>query len=66
VPVFFDTKILIYSISRDPAEATKRERAITLLQRDDGGLSIQVLQEFYTQATRATRPTRCRMPTRLI
>jgi predicted nucleic acid-binding protein len=56
VLVFFDTKILIYSISRDPAEATKRERAITLLQRDDGGLSIQVLQEFYTQATRATRP----------
>ena len=54
--VFFDTNVLIYSISRDPAEATKRERAITLLKRDDGALSIQVLQEFYTQATRATRP----------
>jgi predicted nucleic acid-binding protein len=29
-----------------------------LLQRDDGALSIQVLQEFYTQATRPTRPHR--------
>ena len=24
--------------------------------RDDGALSVQVLQEFYVQATRATRP----------
>ena len=56
--IFFDTNILIYSISRDPAEAAKRERAIALLRRDDGALSIQVLQEFYTQATRATRPHR--------
>jgi predicted nucleic acid-binding protein len=58
VPVFFDTNVLIYSISRDPAEATKRERASALLERDDGALSIQVLQEFYTQATRPTRPHR--------
>ena len=56
--VFFDTNILIYSISRDPAEAEKRERALDLLQRDDGALSIQVLQEFYTQATRPTRANR--------
>jgi len=58
VSVFFDTNILIYSISRDPAEAEKRERALDLLQRDDGALSIQVLQEFYTQATRPTRANR--------
>jgi len=58
VPVFFDTNVLIYSISQDAAEAEERERAIALLQRDDGALSIQVLQEFYTQATRATRPHR--------
>jgi len=58
VVVFFDTTVLIYSISRDPDEAEKRERAIALLERDDGALSIQVLQEFYTQATRATRPHR--------
>jgi len=58
VPVFFDTNILIYSISIDPLDATKRERAIALLQREDGALSVQVLQEFYTQATRPSRPHR--------
>src|SRR6266536_4330220 len=54
--VFFDTNILLYSISRAAAEAVRRERAIALLGRDDGALSVQVLQEFYVQATRATRP----------
>jgi len=52
---FLDTNILLYSISRDPAEASKRDRAIELLERDDGALSVQVLQEFYVQATRAIR-----------
>ena len=52
---FLDTNILIYSISRDPAEAAKRERAIELLDDDSGSLSVQVLQEFYVQATRASR-----------
>lgn len=56
--VFFDTNVLIYSISVDSAEAAKRERAVALLEREDGGLSIQVLQEFYAQATRPTRPHR--------
>jgi predicted nucleic acid-binding protein len=54
--VFFDTNILLYSISRAAAEAVKRERAIALLDRDDGALSVQVLQEFYVQATRPSRP----------
>ena len=53
---FLDTNILLYSISRHPAEASKRERAIALLEQDDGALSVQVLQEFYVQATRSTRP----------
>jgi len=53
---FFDTNILLYSISRAADEAPKRERAITLLDQDGGALSVQVLQEFYVQATRATRP----------
>lgn len=52
---FLDTNILLYSISRDPEETAKRERAIALLDADGGGLSVQVLQEFYVQATRATR-----------
>jgi predicted nucleic acid-binding protein len=52
---FLDTNILLYSISQAPDEAHKRERAIALLDRHDCGLSVQVLQEFYVQATRATR-----------
>ncbi|WP_421994159.1 PIN domain-containing protein [Reyranella sp.] len=52
---FLDTNILLYSISRDPAEAAKRERAVALLGATDLGLSAQVLQEFYVQATRPTR-----------
>jgi predicted nucleic acid-binding protein len=52
---FIDTNILLYSISRDPREARKREHAIALLQEDDLALSVQVLQEFYVQATRASR-----------
>jgi predicted nucleic acid-binding protein len=53
---FFDTNILLYSISRDPTEAAKRDRAVALLDADDGALSVQVLQEFYVQATRPSRP----------
>ena len=52
---FLDTNILLYSISRDRAEAGKRDRAIDLMERDDIGLSVQVLAEFYVQATRPTR-----------
>ncbi len=52
---FLDTNVLLYSISRANDEARKRERAIALLDREDCGLSVQVLQEFYVQATRATR-----------
>jgi predicted nucleic acid-binding protein len=54
-PAFFDTNILLYSISRDPTEREKRERAIILLEGDDGALSVQVLQEFYVQATHPRR-----------
>jgi predicted nucleic acid-binding protein len=51
-----DTNILLYSISRAPDEAAKRERATALLDEEGGALSVQVLQEFYVQATRSTRP----------
>lgn len=54
MPVFVDTNILLYSISRDKAEAPKREVALAILNRDDIVLSLQVLQEFYVQATRPT------------
>jgi predicted nucleic acid-binding protein len=52
---FLDTNILLYSISRAPDEAAKRATAIALLDQDDLALSVQVLQEFYVQATRPTR-----------
>ena len=55
---FVDTNVLIYSISSDPAERDKSERANELLTARDLGLSVQVLGEFYVQATRATRPGR--------
>jgi predicted nucleic acid-binding protein len=55
MPHFLDTNILLYSISSDPAEALKRERAIALLDDDSSTVSIQILQEFYVQATRASR-----------
>lgn len=35
----------------------KAAKAIALLEREDCVLSVQVLQEFYVQATRATRHT---------
>jgi predicted nucleic acid-binding protein len=54
-PRFIDTNILLYSISSDPTELPKRDIAIALLEDDNIGLSVQVLQEFYVQATRTTR-----------
>lgn len=56
--VFLDTNILIYSISTAVDENRKRDTALTLLDRHDCVLSVQVLQEFYVQATRASRPDR--------
>ena len=53
---FVDTNILIYAVSPSPREAEKRRIAQDLLGRDDLALSVQVLQEFYHQVTRATRP----------
>jgi predicted nucleic acid-binding protein len=55
MPQFLDTNILLYSISRNSAEAFKRDRAIALLDDDSSAVSIQVLQEFYVQATRSGR-----------
>lgn len=55
---FIDTNILLYSISSTPEERPKNQIAIELLERDGGALSVQVLQEFYVQATRATRADR--------
>jgi predicted nucleic acid-binding protein len=52
---FVDTNVLLYSISCDPAEQEKAKRANDILTDRDLALSVQVLQEFYVQATRASR-----------
>jgi predicted nucleic acid-binding protein len=52
---FLNTNILLYSISRDPTETTKRDRAMALIDAGGNAVSVQVLQEFYVQATRPTR-----------
>jgi predicted nucleic acid-binding protein len=54
---FLDTNVLLYAISRDPAERAKAEVAIEILDSSPSelGLSVQILQEFYVQATRPAR-----------
>lgn len=53
---FVDTNVLLYAISRHPAEQEKAKRANDILADRDLALSAQVLQEFYVQATRPSRP----------
>jgi predicted nucleic acid-binding protein len=53
---FVDTNVLLYAVSRHPAETAKAEAARRLLDATDLAVSVQVLQEFYVQATRSTRP----------
>jgi predicted nucleic acid-binding protein len=55
---FIDTNVLLYAISRDPDERAKTARANEILAAGDVRLSIQVLQEFYVQATRESRADR--------
>lgn len=50
---FVDTNVLLYAISSAPHEAAKARTAAALLNELDLALSVQVLQEFYVQATRA-------------
>ena len=55
---FLDTNVLLYAISRAEDEAEKTRRALSLLEDNDWALSVQVLQEFYVQATRSTKTDR--------
>ena len=55
---FVDTSVLLHAVSTVADEADKRRTARAILDRDDLVLSVQVLQEFYVQATRATKPDR--------
>ena len=53
-----DTNVLLYAASILPEEEDKRLRARELLAEPNLAVSVQVLQEFYYQATRVTRPGR--------
>jgi predicted nucleic acid-binding protein len=52
---FVDTNVLLYAVSTAPEEGPKKQTALAVLDEEDVVLSVQVLQEFYVQATHATR-----------
>ena len=52
---FIDTNIVLYAVCADAADRAKSGVARAILRRDYLALSVQVLQEFYVQATRPTR-----------
>ncbi|MGF1550546.1 MAG: PIN domain-containing protein [Sphingomonadaceae bacterium] len=58
MPIFYDTNILIYSVGLNPEESDKTVIAKALLDREDWNVSVQVLQEFFVQATRPSRAAR--------
>jgi predicted nucleic acid-binding protein len=55
---FVDTNVLLYAVSATIDERPKAEAALRILDGSDVVLSVQVLQEFYVQATRPTRRDR--------
>lgn len=57
---FVDANVLLYAVSKAPEERNKAAVAREILQRRDLVLSVQVLQEFYVQATRESRRDRLR------
>lgn len=55
---FVDTNILVYAAGLSLDDAGKRSRAREILAESGLVVSVQVLQEFYSQATRASRSDR--------
>jgi predicted nucleic acid-binding protein len=55
---FVDANVLLYAASTAPEEQAKRARARAILDGRDIALSVQVLQEFYVQATHPVRSER--------
>ena len=49
---FLDTNVLVYAAAGRGSEESKREQALTLIEKQDVGVSAQVLQEFYVTVTR--------------
>lgn len=56
VEAFIDTNVLLYAISTAREEHAKKKMARDVLRTKAWGLSVQVLQEFYVNATRSPRP----------
>ena len=52
---FVDTNVLLYAVSAQEQEKEKQRLSLDLLAARDLALSVQVLQEFYIQATRPSR-----------
>jgi predicted nucleic acid-binding protein len=48
--VFIDTNVFLYSLSDNPEEKLKAERARQILLNDNWGWSVQVAGEFYNIA----------------
>jgi len=55
---FVDTNVLLYAVSTARDESRKARMAREILESTDLALSVQVLQEFYVQATRSSRTRR--------
>lgn len=51
-----DTSLLLHAISTAPEEAEKKSIARKFLGQGDRGVFIQVLQEFYVNATGPASP----------
>ena len=54
---FLDTNVILYAYSTDASEYDKRDIARSILTQADWIISAQVLQEFYSNATRPKRGT---------
>lgn len=52
---FLDTNVLLYAVGTSVEDFDKSMTARRILEYKDLALSVQVLQEFYVQATRASR-----------
>lgn len=54
---FLDTNVLVYAAAGRGREEAKRKRAAELIETEECGLSVQVLQEFFiTVATKIATP----------
>ncbi len=55
VECFLDTNVLVYALSSATEEAGKKAKALELIESEDFGLSVQVLQELFVTVTRKIR-----------